>query len=834
MTTLVQDVLYGLRMLVNKPGFTSAAVLSLALGIGANATIFSIINGTLLSSLPYRDADRLAIVWQTRLDAPNNRGSVTGANYLAWKEQAKSFSGMGAAYGNAANLGTQENGTPAETVERQQFTASLWDVLGVKPLLGRVFGPDEDQVNNPAPVAVLGYDFWQRRFNGKPDIVGDVIPIDGEKITVIGVMPQGFRFGSDRVAYYSPAGFSPQQLTSAATFLIVAARLKDGVPMEQANAEMTSIAAALRQSLPEQNQDRSARVEPMDKAFFAGLDEPLFVLQGAVIFVLLIACANVAGLLLARAASRRTEVAVRSALGAGRGRVIRQLLTESVLLALAGGVLGVILGWAGLRMIMAALPEGDLPSGIGIDYRVLLFTAGISILTGLLFGLAPALQTSKVDLAASLKESGRTGMDAMARQRFRSALVTVQIGLALVLLIGAGLMMSSFLKLRSQQLGLDPTNVLAFEFRFSQAQLMQPVGRFRNVGLWEIFPTTGQTYQRLYERLRTIPGVVSAAGISRAPASGNWMGMPFQIAGQPRIDPTAPGGTNRNAAYFAITPDYFATMKIPLLGGRDVNDRDTAVGPPVAIVNKIFADRYFPGQNPVGQRVALDFVPDEPYREIVGVVGNTLMSSFERDPQPTIYVPHLQQSARWQGPSWNYRAAMAFVVRTAGDPDATIPAIRSAVAEIDPSKPASNLRTAEAYLREQVSEVRVFMLLLVTFGAAAAILAAIGIYGVMAYAVAQRTREIGIRMALGASGASVARLIVRQGLVLISIGVVLGLAGAYGLTRFLTNFLWNVSATDPSTFALVAAGLTLVAVLACLIPTRRAIRVDPMVALRYE
>lgn len=834
MTTLWQDILYGLRMLVNKPGFTAAAVISLALGIGANATIFSIINGTLLSSLPYPDANRLAIIWSTGQDQPNGRGSVAAATYLAWREQTKSFSVIGASYGNVANLGTQENGSPAETVERQQFSASLWEVLAVKPILGRLFGVDEDQVDNPAPVAVLGYDFWQRRFGGKQDIVGQVIPIDGEKITVIGVMPKGFRFGSDRVAYYSPMGFSPQQLSSAASFLIVAARLKDGVRMEQANAEITSMAAGLRQSLPEQNKDRSARVEPMQSAFFAGLDEPLFVLQGAVAFVLLIACANVAGLLLARAASRRTEVAVRSALGAGRGRVIRQLLTESVLLALAGGVLGAAISWAGLRMIVAALPEGELPASLGIDYRVLAFTAAISIVTGLLFGLVPALQTSKVDLATSLKESGRTGMDAAVRQRFRSMLVAAQIGLALVLLIGAGLMMSSFMKLRSQQLGLDPSNVLSFQFRFSQAQLMKAVGRFRNVGLWEIFPTSGQTYQRLYERIRTIPGVVSAAGISRAPASGSWMTMPFQIAGQPRIDPATPGGTNRNAAYFAITPDYFATMKIPLLGGRDVNDRDTSAALPVAIVNKIFADRYFAGQNPVGQRIALDFVPDEPFREIVGVVGNTLMSSFERDPRPTIYVPHLQQSATWQGPSWNYRAAMAFVVRTSGDPEALIPAVRSAVAEIDSAKPAANLRTAETYLRDQVSEVRVFMLLLVTFGAVAAILAAIGIYGVMAYAVSQRTREIGIRMALGASGTNVARLIVRQGLVLITAGIVLGLAGAFGLTRFLTNFLWNVSATDPTTFALVAAGLIFVAIAACVIPTRRAIRVEPVVALRYE
>lgn len=834
MKTLWQDIIYGCRMLVNRPGFTIAAVLSLALGIGANATIFSIINGTLLATQPFRDPGKIAIIWMTRQNQPGNRGSVAAANYLDWKAQAKSFSEVGASYENAANLGAQENGTPAETLFRQQFTPSMWKVLDVKPLLGRVYGEDEDQPGNPAPVAVLSYNFWQRQFGGKADAIGKTMPIDGEKITVIGVMPKGFRFGDEGIAYWSPVGFSPQQLSSAATFLIVAARLKDGVQFEQASAELESLMAGLRQARPEQNKERSARAESIQKAFSAGYDEPLFVLQGAVAFVLLIACANVAGLLLARASARRTEVAVRSSLGAGRGRIIRQMLTESVLLALAGGVLGVGLSWVGLRMIQAALPQGDLPPDIAIDFRVVGFTALISIVTGLVFGLVPALQASKVDLATALKESGRTGMEGMGRQRIRSALVAGQIGLALVLLIGAGLMMSSFIKLRSQALGLDPKNVLSFEFRFGQQQMMKAVGRYRNVGLWEIFPTTGLTFQRLYERVRTIPGVVSAAGISRPPASGGWMNLPFQIAGQPPVDPNTPGGTNRQAAYFAITPDYFATMKIPIVNGRDVNDRDTAAAPPIVVVNKTFADRYFSGQNPIGQRVALDFVPDEPFREVVGVVGNTLTSSFERDPQPTVFVPHLQQTSHWQGPSWNYRAAMSFVVRTAGDPQTLIPAVRSAVAEIDPSKPAGNLRTVESYLREQTSEIGVFMMLLVTFGAAAALLAAVGIYGVMAYAVAQRTREIGIRMALGASGTNVMGLVVRQALALVIVGVIVGLAGAYGLTRFLTNFLWNVSPTDPATFALVAIGLVTVAVIACLIPTRRAVKVDPTVALRYE
>jgi predicted permease len=425
-------------------------------------------------------------------------------------------------------------------------------------------------------------------------------------------------------------------------------------------------------------------------------------------------------------------------------------------------------------------------------------------------------------------------MEAGSKQRIRSIMVGAQISLALILLIGAGLMMTSFLKLSSNPLGMDTSNVLSFEFRFGQNQLMKAVGRYRNVGLWEIFPVAGQTYQRIFERMQTIPGVVSTAAISRAPGSGNWMGMGFQIAGQPARDPNTPGGNNQQAAYFAITPGYFQTMRIPVLQGRDFNDRDTATGPPVILINKAMADRWFPNQNPMGQRITLDFVPDEPVREVIGVVGNTLAGAYQRNPEPTVFIPHLQQTQRWQGPAWDYRAAMVFVLRASGDPNALIPTVRNAVAEIDPSKPASEMRTIDQMLSSNTSGDRVFSILLAIFGGAAALLAAIGIYGVMAYAVAQRTREIGVRMALGASAPNVVSLVVRQVLVLVAVGMAVGLAGAYGLTRFLQNFLWNVSPTDPVIFTAVAAGLFVVSAVACLVPTLRAMRIDPATALRYE
>lgn len=832
MTTLWQDITYGFRMLVKKPGFTVAAILSLALGIGANTTIFSIINGTLLSALPYQDPDRVMILWSVPTNEPNNRSSVTAAQYLAWKDTSKAFSSIGGYYGRVVNLNGEKSGALAESIQMAQITSSMWDVLGVKPLIGRVFTPDEDQHGNPAKVAVLSYPFWQSRFDGAASAVGQTVRVDNEQITVIGVMPKDFDFANNDTAYWAPMGFTPQQLNSAASFVLVAGRLKDGVRIEQARTEMDSIAAGLRQTAPERNRDRGIFVEEIQSAFTQGLKEPLMVLQGAVIFVLLIACSNVAGLLLARAASRRAEVGVRAALGARRGRVIRQLLTESVMLALAGGALGGALGWAGLRMILASLPEGSLPTdNIGISGTVLAYTAAVSILTGLVFGVLPALQTSKVDLATSLKESGRSGMDGSARQRVRQTLVAGQIALALVLLIGAGLMMNSFLKLRSNKLGADTSNLLSFEFRFAQSEMMKPVGQFRGFGLWEINPITGLTFDRMQQRLQGIPGVISAAGINRPPLTGT-MEMGFSIQGRPAPEPgTGPG---LRASYYAVTPNYFSTMKIPVLQGRDFATTDSTAGAPVVIISKTMAERWWPNENPIGKTITLDFVPNEVPRQIVGVAGDTLQGRFEQQPQPTLYVPHVQQTAQWEGPFWNFRAAMYFVIRTLDEPNKLIPSVRSAVADIDSSKPAGSLRTVEGYLNDGLSEVRVFMMMLTVFGISAAVLAALGIYGVMAYTVAQRTREIGIRVALGASSGNVVGLVVRQAILLITIGIVVGVVGAFALTRFLATFLWQVSPTDPLTFAAVSFGLLLVAVLACLVPTRRAVGVDPTVALRYE
>ena len=831
MSTLWQDLLYGFRMLLKKPGFTVIAALSLGLGIGANATIFSIINATLLSDLPYPDANRLMVLWTAPLNRPGIRSSVTGGNYLAWRDRNQSFQSIGGLYGFPSNLGAERDGSPAERLDGEHFTASMWDVLGVKPLMGRLFTKDEDQNGNPAPVMILSYPFWQRRFDGDPNVLGRRVLVDNQETTIIGVMPKGFDYASSTTDFWAPIGFTPQQLTSTATFLVVAGRLKPGVSIQQAQAEMDSIAQGLV-TIFSYNKGNGIRLESMQGAFYQGLKQPLTVLQGAVGFVLLIACANVAGLLLARAASRRTEMAVRSSLGAGRGRIVRQLLTESVLLAILGGILGGIFAWGGLRAILASLPAGSLPD-VTLSGRVLGFTGLVSIATGLFFGLIPALQTSKIDLSAAIKDSTRGGSEGLTKQRLRGALVTAQIGLALVLLIGAGLMMNSFLRIQKNELGGDPKGLLTFDFRFPQSQLMKPVGQqYRGVGLWDISPNVAMTYDRLFERVRALPGVISAAGAARPPFAGA-MGMLFKIEGRPAPEP-GPQGSGMNAAYMPITPNYFSTVRIPVLQGRDFSASDTASAPLVVIISKAMAQRWWANENPIGQRITFDFVPDEQPREIIGVVGDVRMNQTQKQPGPIVYLPHVQQSQRWLGPSWNYRSAMFFILRTGGNPTGIAGAVRSAVAEIDPSKPAGNLQTVEQNLRDQVSGQRVYMLLLSVFGAIAAVLAAVGIYGVMAYAVTQRTREIGIRMALGATASSVMALVVKQALILVFIGLVLGVAGAFGLTRFLANELYGVTATDPTTFIEVSLGLVAIAVLASLIPTRRAVSIDPTEALRHE
>ena len=833
MTTWWQDILYGFRMLLKKPGFTIVAALSLALGIGANTVIFSLINTTLLRPLPYGNPNRLVMIWSVHLDHPDQLNGVTAYNYLAFQERAKSFETMGIVRTQVCNIGADEHGQPPERVDCENFTPSLFQTLGVQPILGRVLAADENPVDTTARVLLISSRFWQRRFNGNRNVLGQILHVDGLDKTVIGVMPPNFYLFDEQADFWTPLNWTHTEMTSTQYTSGLAARLKPGVALLQAQAEMDALAAQQRAADAVRNKNLGVRVQSMTDSLYGELRSPLLLLQGAVGLVLLIACANVAGLLLARAASRRTEIAVRTAIGAGRWRIIRQLVTESVPLSLIGGLVGIFLAWGGLRLFVAAAPPGfPRLNELSLDLPVLGFTAVVAILTTILFGIVPAIQASNPDLVGSLKESGRSGTEGVARQHLRSALVTLQIAMALVLLIGAGLMINSFIRIQKNPLGADPKNLLTFDFSFARDEAIKPYARYRNQGLWDVNPLTTLTFQRVFERLQKIPGVISVAGAGTPPLAGA-LRMGFLIEGRP--DQPGPNGeASQTANYIAVTPNYFQTLRAPILQGREFNVRDTASSPFVAIINQTMAKRFWPNESAVGKQIRLDYVPNEPLREIVGMAGDIRMNRQQRQLTPSIYVPYLQQTPRWMGAGYGMRAGMYFVLRTSGNPLSLATTVRQATAEVDSSRPVAEVRTVEEYLDRQVQYVQLYVLLLGIFGAIAAGLAAIGIYGVMAYAVAERTREIGIRMALGASAGDIFRLVVLHALILMSIGLTLGLAGSFAMTRYLKSALYEVTATDPSTFIAVSLLLAGVAMIACLVPTRRAVSVNPTVALRYE
>jgi len=834
MKTLWQDVVYGFRALLKKPGFTVVAALSLALGIGANTVIFSLINTTLLRPLPFPDPDRMVMIWSVPLEAKDQLNGVMAVNYNAFREKAQSFEAMGAIRNNVCNVGADEHGQPPERVDCENFTPSMFQALRVKPVLGRVLAENENQVDNPAPVLLISSRYWQRRFNNDRGAIGSTLRVDGVVKTVIGVMPPNFYVFDDQADFWTPVGWTHTEVQSTQYNMGVVARLKPGVPLKQAQAEMDTLASQQAASDPDRNKKLGAVVQTMTESLYGGLRSPLLLLQGAVAIVLLIGCANVAGLLLARAASRRTEIAIRTAIGAGRWRIIRQLITESVPLSLLGGLAGIVLAWGGLRLfVYAAPPNFPRLNELALDLPVLGFTALVAILTAVIFGIVPAIQASNPDLVGSLKESGRSGTDGVARQHLRNALVAIQIAMALILLIGAGLMINSFLRIQNNPLGADPRNLLTFDFRFSRDEAIKAFGRYRNAGLWDVNPQTTQTFQRAYERIQGLPGVVSAAGASTPPLAGS-LKMGFLIEGRPAPPLDKNGQPSQTASYIAVTPNYFATLRAPIIQGRDFNDRDTAASPFVVIINQTMAKRFWPNESPIGKQLRMDYVPDEPLREVVGVAGDIRMNRQQRQLDPSVYVPYLQQTPRWMGAGYSIRAGMFFILRTSGSPLSLTNTVRQAMAEVDPNKPVANIRTVEAYLDQQVQYVRLYVLLLGIFGAIAAGLAAIGIYGVMSYSVAERTREIGIRMALGASAPDVLRLVLLQALLLLSIGLTMGLAGSFALTRYLKSALYEVTATDPATYIAVSVLLAAVAVVASMVPTRRAITVNPTVALRHE
>jgi putative ABC transport system permease protein len=833
MTTLWQDVLYGLRVLANKPGFTAIAVLSLGLGIGANTAIFSLVNTILLGSLSFREPGRLVMIETTPPGHPEQTNGAMVPDYIAWQGRSRSFEKLGAISGDGRDLGTSESGAPAERIEGEGFSPAMFQLLGVRPTLGRTFTDEEDQIDTPAPVILISHRLWKRRFASDPNIINKTVRADRATVTIIGVMPPDFRFWSDDADFWAPLRISRFQLEGSGPYLRVVGRLKPGVSILRAQAEMENIANQLARDFPTRNKGRGVRVEPIRDALFGWMRQPLWMLQGVVAFVLLIACANVAGLLLVRASSRQTEVAVRAALGASRSRIVRQLLTESMLLSFFGGALGALLAWVSLQMLIAISPPWfPRLHEISVDARVLAFTAALSVATGFAFGVIPALQMSKSNLAESLKESVRGSSTGLARQRFRGALTAGQIALALVLLVGAGLMINSFLRLEGADLGCDPTGLVTFTYILSGDDYVKPIGSYHNYPLVDVSPVPALTFDRLYQRILAVPGVRSAAGSVWLPLTGG-ENMTFIIEGRPK--PVSDTEKNAlSAMFFPVTANLFSTLKAPLLRGRDFTARDTASAPWVTIINQTMARTFWPNENPMGKHVTLALVPEERPREIIGVVRDIKADRYETKPQPAMYVPHAQMPLRYRGPYQWTRVLMSFVVRPAGDLKSVIPSLRRVVTEIDPNRPLGDFRSMEQVLGEQVQESRYYTLLLGIFAGVATALAMVGIYGVMAYSVAQRTREIGIRMALGAGRGDVLKLVLRHSLLLIGLGLVVGLGGSLALTRFIASQLWGISATDPATFVIVSLLLVLVALMATFIPARRASRVDPMVALRYE
>ena len=713
------------------------------------------------------------------------------------------------------------------------MTPGFVQAIGAQPLVGRAFTESEDQVDHPAPVILISYRLWMRRFGGAKDILSRKVLINGDPVAIIGVLPPDFRITDENGDYLEPLPMNHFQLRGSARYLTVAARLRPGVTIKQAQGEMDSIAAQLARQFPARETDHgkpwTVRVESFRDGIFGFLARPLLLLQGAVGFVLLIACANVAALLMARASSRHTEVVIRAALGAGRARIFRQFLTESLLLSVAGGILGVWMAW-GLVDALVAMAPTWLPMlhAIRIDGPVLLFSLAISLATGLIFGIIPAAQGSRPAFAGSLKAAGRCGTAGGARARLRAALVAGQIALALMLLIGSGLLIRSFLQLRGADLGCDPHGLLTFRYRFPEKRYGKPVGVYHGLPFWELSDVPAAEITRVFERLQSVPGLRSVGGSVFPPLTGN-NPMTFAIQGR-----EAANADGFSADFYPVTPNFFGTMRIRLLQGRDFTARDTAHAPWVAIVNETFVRRFFPHDDPIGKRIRVDLSEEDQSREIVAVAHDIPASHPQTRQDPAIFIPFMQAATHSTGPYTGLRLQMTFLMRTSGDPMKALPAVASAVPEIDRNQPLIDPRTEDSYLAFQAQYPRYYSMLLGLFAFVATGLAAVGIYGVMAYALEQRTREIGIRIALGAAGWDVLKLVFRQALVAILLGVTAGIAGATALTRFISSEIWEVKTSDPATFTSLTTLLIAIAILACVVPTRRAVEVDPIHALRPE
>jgi predicted permease len=813
METLLKEMRYGVRGLLKRPTFSAIAILTLALGIGANTAIFSVVNAVLLRPLPFADPDRLVMIWEDGSFAGFPRNSLAAANYADVKAQNRVFEDVAAMDMRTFNL--TGDGEP-EKVDAFGVTANIFPLLGVKPALGRSFLDEEDRPG-ANKVVMLNHSLWQQRYGGDSSIVGRELLLNGEKYTVVGVMPPGFQFLNSKVRIWVPIAFTPEDLASRGRhYLNVVARMKPGITVAQADAEVR----AIHQRIAQDNPDEAGRLVgyaiSMRDQLSGDLRRPLLVLLVAVGFVLLIACANIANLLLSRAATRRREMAVRAALGASRVRIARQLLIESLLLATVGSAFGLLLATWSFTFLHRLIPDGLAASTrLGLDLPVLGFTVLVTLLTALIFGLAPAFHASRIDLNEALKQGGgRSGLNA-GGNRLRSALVVSEVALALVLLVGAGLLIQTFIKLRGQYSGLRPENVLTLRTVLSRSKYPQR-------------PQRSAFYQDVLERVKAVPGVVCAGYATTVPLAIKGGTNGFSVEGR-SIEQALAGGLPYDANHRQISSDYFKTMGIPIKQGRPFDDRDNEQSTYVAIVNETMAREYWPGENAIGKRFKLGDPGDTevPWMTIVGIAADVRQMAVDEPVKPEMYFPYQQSIAAFYAPQ-------DLAIRTSVEPLSLIATVRNEIHQVDPEQPISNIRTMDQVLGEETSARELGMTLLTVFAGLALLLATLGIYGVLAYFVVQHTQEIGVRMALGAQRTNILALVLKKGMALALSGIAIGLGIAFALTRLMASLLFGVGTTDPLTFAAIALLLTTVALLACYIPARRAIRVDPLVALRYE
>jgi putative ABC transport system permease protein len=802
METLLRDIRYGIRSLVRRPGFTAIAVATLALGIGANTAIFSVVNAVLLRPLPYRDSGRIVTLWQNNLKAGVSRNDVSPANFLDWREQNKSFESMAGI--EPFGFSMIGNGEP-ERFPAWLVTSGFFEVLGAGALHGRTFTPTDYEPGNER-VVVVGYALWQRRFGGSQNLVGQKLTLNGQPYTVVGVLPPQIQFPADREVWAPRVLRENDRQLRGPTYWNVIGRLKPGVTVGQAQDEMSAIARRLAEQYPDTNGGMGATVVTLSEQLTGQVRYALFILLGAVGFVLLIACGNVANLLLVRGAERYREFAIRSAMGAARVRLIRQLLTENLLLALLGGVGGVLLASWGVRLILtfnsAKIPRIE---SVSMDLRVLLFALVVSVVTAIVFGLIPATQFSRPDLQSTLKEGGRGAVAGSTRHWVGNSLVVAEVAVALVLLTGAGLLVRSFVAVTSVDPGFNKDRVLALQV-------------FLNRNYQKSDQITGFFDQSL-EKLMTVPGVESAAVVASPPFINLEQDASFTIQGRP----VPPKGSEPSAFYTEVSPDYLSALTVPLRSGRFFTKFDKQDSALVVVINQTMARRYFPNEDPLGKQLTVIFARPE-VREIVGVIGDVLHSGLDTNARPEMFVPY------WQSPT----TQMTFVVKTTPDAAAMLPAVKSAIREVNRNQTFSKTATMDQLINDSLRQRRFNLLLLVSFAVLALILAAIGVYGSINYSTRQRTHEIGLRMALGAQSGNVLRLIIGQGLVLALTGVGIGLIASFALTRLMKGLLFGITATDPVTFIAISLLLILMALLASWIPARRATRVDPLVALRYE